>query len=178
MKNHVRVSSLRFKIHRENPSRHQGFNNVLPLHWERNGFYLGKFGHELWLYVSLRHAILVQRAPSMWIYFLAGAAYGFAAGAQPGPLNAYLLSITLRHGFRRALPATLAPLFSDAIIVSVMLFLLMRMPVGLIRWLHLFGGAFVLYLAWGSYMVLGVFCILWGLGLNPPSPGAWLEAQR
>jgi threonine/homoserine/homoserine lactone efflux protein len=87
----------------------------------------------------------------MWIYFIAGAAYGFAAGVQPGPLNAYLMSITLRHGFRQALPATFAPLFSDAMIVALMLFILTRIPYALIRWLHLLGGAFVLYLAWDAW---------------------------
>ena len=87
----------------------------------------------------------------MWLYLLAGAAYGFAAGAQPGPLNAYLLSVTLRHGFRRALPAAFAPLLSDAFIISLTLFVLTRIPVGFIRWLHLLGGIFVLYLAWGAW---------------------------
>jgi threonine/homoserine/homoserine lactone efflux protein len=87
----------------------------------------------------------------MWLYLMAGAAYGFAAGVQPGPLNAYLMSVTLRHGFRRALPATFAPLFSDAFIVALMLFILARIPTGLIRWLHLLGGAFVLYLAWDAW---------------------------
>jgi threonine/homoserine/homoserine lactone efflux protein len=93
----------------------------------------------------------------MWIYFLAGAAYGFAAGAQPGPLNAYLMSITLRHGFRRALPATFAPLISDAFIVALMLFILTRIPFALIRWLHLLGGVFVLYLAWDAWQTFRNF---------------------
>ena len=87
----------------------------------------------------------------MWFYLLAGAAYGFAAGAQPGPLNAYLMSLTLRHGFRRALPAAFAPLLSDAVIVALTLFVLVRIPFGFIRWLHLFGGVFVLYLAYDAW---------------------------
>lgn len=86
----------------------------------------------------------------MWLYFLAGAAYGFAAGAQPGPLNAYLMSVTLRHGFRRALPAAFAPLLSDAFIIALTLSILTRIPYTFIRWLHLLGGLFVLYLAWDA----------------------------
>lgn len=87
----------------------------------------------------------------MWIFFIAGVAYGFAAGAQPGPLNAYLASITLRHGFRRALPATFAPLLSDALIIALVLFVLTRVPFTLVRWLHVLGGMFVLYLAWDAW---------------------------
>jgi threonine/homoserine/homoserine lactone efflux protein len=87
----------------------------------------------------------------MWLYFIAGVAYGFAAGAQPGPLNAYLLSVTLRHGFRRALPATFAPVISDAFIIALTLLILTRIPFALIRWLHLMGGGFVLYLAWDAW---------------------------
>ena len=93
----------------------------------------------------------------MWLYFLAGAAYGFAAGAQPGPLNAYLLTVTLQHGFRRALPAAFAPLVSDAFIVALTLFVLTRVPTGFIRWLHLLGGIFVLYLAWGAWQAFRQF---------------------
>ena len=87
----------------------------------------------------------------MWTYLIAGVVYGFAAGAQPGPLNAYLMSVTLRHGFRRALPAAFAPLLSDAFIVTLMLFLLSRIPAAMIRWLHVVGGVFVLYLAWDAW---------------------------
>ena len=87
----------------------------------------------------------------MWAYCMAGLIFGFAAGAQPGPLNAYLMSVTLRHGFRRALPAAFAPLLSDAFIVTLMLFLLSRIPAAFIRWLHVLGGLFVLYLAWDAW---------------------------
>lgn len=95
----------------------------------------------------------------MWLYFMAGITYGFAAGVQPGPLNGYLMSLTLRYGFRRALPAAFAPLLSDAFIVTLTLSVLTRVPVALIRWLHLAGGVFVLYLAfdaWRSFRNFGV----------------------
>jgi threonine/homoserine/homoserine lactone efflux protein len=68
-----------------------------------------------------------------------------------------LLSVTLRHGFRRALPAAFEPLVSDAFIVSLTLFVLTRIPFGFIRWLHLLGGAFVLYLAWGAWRAFREF---------------------
>jgi threonine/homoserine/homoserine lactone efflux protein len=39
-----------------------------------------------------------------------GLLLGLPAAAQPGPLQAYLLGLTMRRGWRRALPAALAPL--------------------------------------------------------------------
>ncbi len=87
----------------------------------------------------------------MWAYCIAGLMYGFAAGAQPGPLNAYLMSVTLRRGFKRAAPAACAPLISDAFIIALTLTVLSRLPDAFLRWLHLLGGAFVLYLAWDAW---------------------------
>lgn len=87
----------------------------------------------------------------MWTYLIAGAIYGFAAGAQPGPFTAYLLSLTMKQGLRRSLPAVFAPLISDAFIVAVTLLVLFNLPPQLIRWLHLAGGVFVIYLAWGAW---------------------------
>jgi threonine/homoserine/homoserine lactone efflux protein len=87
----------------------------------------------------------------MWIYLIAGVVYGFAAGAQPGPFIAYLVSLSLKQGFRRTLPAVFAPLISDTFIVAITLFALSKMPPALLRWLHLAGGALVLYLAWGAW---------------------------
>jgi len=60
----------------------------------------------------------------MLIHLLIGASLGVSAGAAPGPLQAYLLNQTTQHGWRRALPAVLAPLLSDIPIILLMLFIL------------------------------------------------------
>ncbi|HIE38994.1 MAG TPA: lysine transporter LysE [Anaerolineales bacterium] len=80
-------------------------------------------------------------------YVMLGAGYGFAAAVQPGPLQVYLVSQTLSSGWRRALPATLAPLLSDGPIIAVVLLLLSRVPDWLPRYLYIAGGLFLLYLA-------------------------------
>lgn len=45
----------------------------------------------------------------MITYLVLGMTYAFAASVQPGPLQAYLVSHALRHGWRRALPARSRP---------------------------------------------------------------------
>jgi threonine/homoserine/homoserine lactone efflux protein len=57
----------------------------------------------------------------MLTYLALGATYGFAAGAQPGQLQAYLISRAVAGGWRRALPGALAPIFSDAPIICLVL---------------------------------------------------------
>ena len=47
-------------------------------------------------------------------YLLIGFTFAFAAAIQPGPLQAYLVSQALSHGWRRIWPAAFAPLLSDA----------------------------------------------------------------
>jgi len=84
-------------------------------------------------------------------YLLLGTTFGFAAAVQPGPFTAYLISRALTQGWRRTLPAIFAPLLSDGPIALLVLLVLTRMPAGLVQWLHLFGGAFVLYLAVGAW---------------------------
>jgi threonine/homoserine/homoserine lactone efflux protein len=83
--------------------------------------------------------------------FLRGAGFGLAAAAQPGPFQAYIISQTLEHGWRRTLPAAFAPLISDGPIILLMLFVLTRTPVWLVQFLHLASGIFILYLAWGAF---------------------------
>jgi len=87
----------------------------------------------------------------MTVYLLAGLTYGFAAGVQPGPLTAFLISQALTSGWRRALPGALAPLISDGPIAILVLLVLSTMPAGLIHWLRLLGGAYLLYLAAGAW---------------------------
>jgi threonine/homoserine/homoserine lactone efflux protein len=87
----------------------------------------------------------------MMVYLMLGITYGFAAAVQPGPLTTYLISQTLSSGWRRTMPAILAPLISDGPIAILMLLLLSRVPTGMVHWLRLLGGLFLFYLAWGAW---------------------------
>jgi len=87
----------------------------------------------------------------MWLYILQGIGYGFAAAVQPGPFQTYLISQTLTRGWKRTLPAALAPLVSDGPIIALCLLVLGRVPIWFQRFLHIAGGLFILYLAYGAF---------------------------
>ena len=87
----------------------------------------------------------------MWLYIIQGIGYGFAAAVQPGPFQTYLISQTLTKGWKRTLPAALAPLISDGPIIALCLLVLSQVPAWLQRFLYIAGGLFVLYLAYGAY---------------------------
>jgi threonine/homoserine/homoserine lactone efflux protein len=87
----------------------------------------------------------------MWLYIVQGIGYGLAAAAQPGPLQTYLISQSLLKGWKRTLPAALAPLLSDGPIVALSLLIISQVPLWFQRFLYLAGGSFVLYLAYGAY---------------------------
>ena len=87
----------------------------------------------------------------MFPFLLQGLALGFAAGAQPGPFQTYLISQTLSQGWRRTWVAAFGPLLSDGPIVALVLVVLSQVPEWFQRGLRIAGGMFVLYLAWGAY---------------------------
>lgn len=87
----------------------------------------------------------------MMPYIVLGIGYGFAAAVQPGPLQTYLISQALMKGWRKSLPAALAPLVSDGPIIALCLLVLSRVPLSLQRFLYIAGGLFILYLAYGAY---------------------------
>lgn len=87
----------------------------------------------------------------MWLYILQGIGYGFAAGAQPGPLQTYIISQTLTQGWRRILPAALAPLVSDSPIIVICLLILSQVPPWMQRLLYGVGGLFVIYLSYHAF---------------------------
>ncbi len=87
----------------------------------------------------------------MWIYLLQGLGFGLAAASQPGPFQTYLISQTLTRGWKRTLPAALAPLISDCPIILISLLVLSQVPVWLQRFLYIAGGLFILYLAYGAF---------------------------
>ena len=87
----------------------------------------------------------------MILYFIQGITLGFAAAVQPGPFQTYLISQTVSHGWRRTLPAVLAPLLSDGPIILLVLLALVRLPNTVLQLLRLGGGAFLIYLAFEAF---------------------------
>src|SRR5512143_741063 len=87
----------------------------------------------------------------MWLYIIQGIGYGFAAAAQPGPFQTYLISQTLTKGWQRTLPACLAPLLSDGPIIALCLLVLTQVPAWLQRFLYIAGGLFIIYLAYSAF---------------------------
>lgn len=83
-------------------------------------------------------------------YLIQGITLGFAAGAQPGPFQTYLITQSLANGWRKTLIAAFAPLVSDGPIILLALLVLKQMPESLQRGLYIAGGLFILYLACSS----------------------------
>jgi threonine/homoserine/homoserine lactone efflux protein len=96
----------------------------------------------------------------MLTYLLQGLMLGFTAGAQPGPFQTYIISQTMRNGWRRTLIAAFAPLISDAPIILLCLFVLTRVPEWFQHILYMAGGFFILYLAWGAFKLWRNFTVL------------------
>lgn len=84
-------------------------------------------------------------------FLILGSAYAFAAAVQPGPYQTYLISQALSLGWRRTLPAALAPLLSDVPIILLVVLVLSRLPFALEPALRCAGGVFLLYLAWRAF---------------------------
>jgi threonine/homoserine/homoserine lactone efflux protein len=82
--------------------------------------------------------------------FLEGAALGFSAAAQPGPLQAYLLAQAARNGAARTVPVALVPLATDPPLIAVVLAVLAQVPPGFVRGLGIAGGALVVWLGIGA----------------------------
>lgn len=77
--------------------------------------------------------------------------YALAAGLQPGPLQAFLLSRTFSAGWKRTLPAALAPLLSDGPIALAVLLVVGQLSPAAQQGLRLAGGVLLLYLAWTAF---------------------------
>lgn len=83
-------------------------------------------------------------------YILFAGSYAFAAGVQPGPLQAFLLSRTLATGWKRTFPACLSPLLSDGPIALVVLLVVGQLSARAQQGLRIAGGILLLYLAWAT----------------------------
>lgn len=87
-------------------------------------------------------------------YLLQGLFLGATAAAQPGPFQAFLLSLIARNGWRKTLPAAFAPLISDGPILVIVFLVLTRLPPVFLPVLQIAGGLFLFYLARGAWRTL------------------------
>jgi len=84
-------------------------------------------------------------------YLIFGITYAFAAAIQPGPFQTFIISQTLKNGWKRTLPAAFAPILSDGPIILLVLLVLTNVPPEMIRFLQIGGGLLLLYLAYSSF---------------------------
>lgn len=87
----------------------------------------------------------------MFEHIAIGGGIAFAAAVQPGPLQAYLLSRVVSIGWRRTLPAALAPVISDGPIALLALLVLGQLSPALQSTLRAAGGLLLLFLAWKAF---------------------------
>lgn len=93
----------------------------------------------------------MERVPGLVGSVLLGSALAFAAAIQPGPLQAFLVSRVVSTGWKRTLPACLAPVVSDGPIAVVAVVLVGRIPTVAQHLLRASGGLMLLYLAAGAW---------------------------
>jgi len=84
-------------------------------------------------------------------YVLVGASFAFAAAVQPGPLQAFLVARVAASGWKRTLPACLAPILSDGPIALVVLLVLGKLSATAQHVLRATGGLLLLTLAWTAF---------------------------
>lgn len=100
-------------------------------------------------------------------FLSAGILLGLSAGFAPGPLLAFVIAESLRHGSPAGVRAALAPIVTDIPIVIVTMFLLSRLShsQSLLGGLSVIGGLFVLFLGWEHLRSRGLDA---GTGSRPP----------
>lgn len=87
-------------------------------------------------------------------FILPAFSLALSATALPGPLQAYIISVALRHGWRKGLVVVVSPLLTDIPIIVVTLLMLEQLAAyvpQIIPVIRLAGGVFLLWLAWGAW---------------------------
>lgn len=84
-------------------------------------------------------------------YLIFGSGFAFAAAIQPGPLQTFFITKVVQQGWRRTLPAALAPLITDGPIALLMLLVLRSVPAGLTSFLRTASGIVLITIAVLTY---------------------------
>ena len=91
-------------------------------------------------------------------FLSAGLLLGLAAGFAPGPLLVLVISETLKHNIKAGIKVSIAPLITDVPIILISLLILNRLAdfKPILGCISIFGGLFILYLAYESLKTRGV----------------------
>jgi threonine/homoserine/homoserine lactone efflux protein len=92
-------------------------------------------------------------------FFLSGGIIlGLSAGFSPGPLTTLVISQSLQHGMKEGVKTALAPFVTDLpiILVSLLAMTQFQKSQGLLGFISLAGGLFLVYLAYMSFRTKGV----------------------
>jgi|GEM_PF-196162 len=87
-------------------------------------------------------------------FILPAMTLGLSATGVPGPMQAYLLNITLKYGWQRGFLVILSPLIVDGPIIFVTVFVLQQIPEWAIQLIRVGGGILLLWIAWGAWKQL------------------------
>lgn len=86
----------------------------------------------------------------MLVYIMQGVLLGVYAGVSPGPLQTLQFSLALKNGWRKTIFLSLTPLFSDFIILGLLMTIFSQLSESLLMVIRLIGGGFILYLAYST----------------------------
>ncbi len=116
-----------------------------------------------------------------------GMVLGLFAGLIPGAFSTVVAATALERGLGPGIRVAFIPLLTELPVMVVAVFVLARLPAGILRWVGMVGGAILLYMAWrlirgvgtidpevaqpkshmGHYLRVGAF------GVLSPSPWAF-----
>lgn len=87
-------------------------------------------------------------------YFREGALIGLAASLSPGPFQSLIIAQSFAGGWRRAAPATFAPLLADIPIALAIILILGEATRDFLKVVMFAGAGLLIYLAWGLWQEL------------------------
>lgn len=80
--------------------------------------------------------------------------FGVNAAVTPGPLQAYLLNITLNYGWKRGLVVIITPLIVDTPIIFLTLTILQSIDAWVLQAIQIAGALLLFWIAWGAWQEL------------------------
>ncbi len=108
----------------------------------------------------------------MLALIIRGITLGLTAGILPGPLQSFMIQMTLMQGWRKSIVMIFSPLIADIPVIILTTFVLAQIPPEFIRLIQIAGGLFVLWLARGAWLSYRAETQI-GAGGEIPTQSGW-----